>query len=271
MTSLRSVHPALADNAAMTLTALTRAVPDSMAACELTHRAREPIDVAVARAQHAAYEDALRARGCRVERMEPLPDAPDSVFVEDTAVVLDELAIVTRPGAESRRIEVDSAAEALARYRTIARITEPATIDGGDVLRVGRRLFVGISTRTHESAVEQLRELVRPYGYEVVAVKVRGVLHLKSAVTRVGPAQLLVNRAHVDTEPFAGYTLIDVDALEPGAPNALMVGDTVLFPAAFPRTRRRLEDAGLRVTTVDASELAKAEGALTCCSLLLEG
>lgn len=255
----------------MTLIALTRAVADSMAECELTHLVRDPIDIAVARAQHAAYEDALRALGCRVERMQPLPEAPDSVFVEDTAVVLGELAIVTRPGAESRRIEVDSAAEALARYRKIVRITEPATIDGGDVLRIGRRLFVGISTRTNAAAAEQLRGFARPYGYEVVPVKLGGVLHLKSAVTQVGPSQLLVNRALIDTEPFDGYRLIDVDAEEPGAANALLVGDTVLFPAAFRRTRKRLEEAGLRVTTVEASELAKAEGALTCCSLLLEG
>ena len=253
----------------MPIIALTRAVPDTMAHCELTHLDREPIDIALAREQHGAYEDALRTLGWRVERMEPLPDAPDSVFVEDTAVVLDELAIVTRPGAESRRIEVESAAKALFRHREIATVIAPATIDGGDVLRVGRRIFVGLSTRTNAPAIEQLRAFAEPLGYEVIAVTVAGVLHLKSAITQVGPSHLLVNRALIDTEPFAGFTLIDVDPQEPRAANALLVGDAILFPSAFPRTRQRLEAAGFRVIPLDASELAKAEGALTCCSLLV--
>lgn len=250
--------------------ALTRALPASMDRCELTHLPRNFIDIAVARAQHAAYEHALRQLGCRVQRLEPLPDLPDSVFVEDAAIVLDELAIATRPGAESRRAEVASVADALSGYRKVVRITEPATIDGGDVLRVGSRLFVGVSTRTNRAAADQLRVFVEPYGYDVVTVNVGGVLHLKSAITQVGQMQLLVNRAWIDTAAFDGYELIDVDREEPGAANALLVGDTVLFPATFARTQRRLEEAGLRVVTVDASELAKAEGALTCCSLLLQ-
>ncbi|HUP64595.1 MAG TPA: arginine deiminase-related protein [Thermoanaerobaculia bacterium] len=254
----------------MPVVALTRAVPDTMAHCELTHLDREPIDIALARAQHSAYEEALRSLGCRVERMEPLPDAPDSVFVEDMAVVLDELAIITRPGAEPRRVEVESVAKALFRYREIATITAPATIDGGDVLRVGRRIFVGLSSRTNDAATEQLRAFVEPLGYEVIAVAVRGVLHLKSAVTQVGPSHLLGSRALIDTRQFAGSTFIDVDPQEPGAANAVLVGDAILFPSAFPRTRERLDAAGLRVITLDASELAKAEGALTCCSLLVD-
>ncbi|MFZ2492460.1 MAG: arginine deiminase-related protein [Thermoanaerobaculia bacterium] len=253
----------------MKLTALTRAVPDSMATCELTHAAREPIDIALARAQHAAYEEALRDLGCTVERIAPLPALPDSVFVEDTAIVLDELAIVTRPGAESRRAEVDSMADALATRRSVVRIIAPGTIDGGDVMVVGRRMFVGISSRTNAAALDQLRGFVEPHGYEVIGVGVRGVLHLKSAVTQVGPDLLLVNRDLLDSAAFAGFTLIDVDPDEPHATNALLIGDAVLFPSAFERTRRRLADAGVRVVTVDASEVAKAEGALTCCSVLV--
>lgn len=254
----------------MPLIALTRAVPDSMDRCELTHLARAPIDIDVARRQHAAYEDALRRLGCRVERIEPLPNLPDSVFVEDAAIVLEELAIATRPGASSRRAEVESVANSVARYRKVVMITEPATIDGGDVLRVGKRIFVGVSSRTNPAAVEQLRRVLQPYGYDVVEVNVRGVLHLKSAVTQVGPSQLLANRKWIDEAPFTCCSFIDVDGAEPGAANALLVGSTALFPAAFPRTRRRLEDAGISVLTIDASELAKAEGALTCCSILVD-
>lgn len=254
----------------MSLVALTRAVPPSINDCQLTHLVREAIDIDVARAQHAAYEDVLRRLGCRVERIEALPEMPDSVFVEDTAIVVDELAIVTRPGAPSRRGEVASMAKALARYRDdVVAVTGPAMIDGGDVLRVGRCIFVGRSSRTNDAAIGQLGALVRPHGYEVFAVDVRGALHLKSAVTQVGVSQLLINRSWIDEAAFREYTLIDVDADEPGAANALLVGDTVVFPEAFPRTRSRLERAGIRVVTVDAGELAKAEGALTCCSVLV--
>ena len=253
----------------MTTVALTRAVPDSMKECELTHLSRVAIDLDRARAQHAAYEDALRRLGCVVERLEPLPHMPDSVFVEDTAIVLGEVAIATRPGAASRRAEVASMETSLARYRRVVRIEEPGTIDGGDVLHVDRRVFVGISTRTNAAAVSQVRKLLEPHGYEVVPVSVRGVLHLKSAITHVGGTQFLVNRDLIDPAPFAGYDLIDVDPAEPDAANALLVHDAVLFPAAFPRTQRRLQSAGKNVITLDASELAKAEGALTCCSVIV--
>ena len=253
----------------MKMVALTRAVPDSIQHCQLTHIAPVPIDIETARSQHAAYEDALRHLGCVVERVDPLPAMPDSVFVEDTAVVLDEMAVVTRPGAATRRGEVESMARALARYRTIVWIEEPATIDGGDVLRIGRRVFVGISTRTNVAAVSQLRALAGPHGYEVIPVTVGGVLHLKSAVTHAGGNHLLINPARIDTRPFRGFSFIEVDPSEPDAANTLLAGDTLLFPAAFPRTRARLESAGLRVVTLDCSELAKAEGALTCCSVLI--
>ena len=241
-----------------------------MERCELTHRERVCIDVDVARAQHAAYEDALRGLGCVIERLPSLPDLPDSVFVEDTAVVLPELAIATRPGARSRRGEVPSTAAALAAHRNVIAIVEPGTIDGGDVLHVERQVFIGISSRTNDAAIAQVRSLVEPYGYTVVAVPVGGALHLKSAVTYLGGGRLLVNRSLIDVAAFQGLSWIDVDPAEPDAANALLVDHTVLFPIAFPRTRERLEKAGVRVVTVDASELAKAEGALTCCSILVE-
>jgi dimethylargininase len=253
----------------MDLIALTRAVPPSMADCELTHLDREPIDIAEATKQHAAYEAALRSLGCRVERLEPTPSMPDSVFVEDTAVVLDELAIITRPGAESRRGETPSVVAALQRYRTLLTITEPGTIDGGDVLRVGRRIFIGISTRTSEAAVAQFTQFVAPYGYSVTPVEVRGVLHLKSAVTQLGTNARVFNQARVDGAAFEAYDLVDVDSAEPDAANALLIGERVVFPSNFPRTLARITARGFDVTTVDASELAKAEGALTCCSLIV--
>jgi dimethylargininase len=191
------------------------------------------------------------------------------VFVEDIAIVFDELAIVTRPGAESRRRETSAVAAALAAYRPLHTIEPPATVDGGDVLVVGRRVFVGRSSRTNEAAVVQIRQILQPYGYTVRDTVVHGCLHLKSAVTALADDVLLVNRAWIDAAAFEGFTLVDVEPAEPAAANALRLDDRIIFPAAFPRTAERLTQRGLRLTIVDAAELAKAEGALTCCSLIV--
>jgi dimethylargininase len=250
--------------------AITREVSPAIAACELTHLEREPIDLALAREQHRRYEEALAALGCEVRRLATDPALPDSVFVEDVAVVLDEMAIVTRPGAESRRPERPSVAAALAPYRPVVRIEAPGTMDGGDLLRSGRTLFVGRSGRTNDAGIEQLRAVAEPIGYTVTAVNVRGCLHLKSAVTEVGDDAVLIHREWVDADAFAGLDRIDVDPAEPHAANALRVGRTVVHPSAFPMTRKRLEDRGIVVETLDLSELAKAEGGVTCCSLIFE-
>lgn len=249
--------------------ALVRTVPPSIARAELTHVSRQPIDVVRAGQQHRQYRDALERLGCTVRELPPEPDLPDSVFVEDTAVVLDELAVITRPGAESRRPETASVAEALRAYRELGFIEAPGTLDGGDVLCIGPRIFVGETARSNAEGIGQLRACVAPYGYEVEAVTVSGCLHLKSAVTRVAASTVLLNPGWVDPEVFAAYERIEVDPGEPFAANALCLDGRVLLPAAFPRTRRRLEERGIEVTTVDADELAKAEGGLTCCSLVV--
>lgn len=249
--------------------ALVRTVPPSIARAELTHVSRRPIDVARAGQQHRQYRDALERLGCTVRELPPEPDLPDSVFVEDTAVVLDELAVITRPGAESRRPETASVAEALRAYRELGFIEAPGTLDGGDVLCIGPRIFVGETARSNAEGLRQLRVCVAPYGYEVEAVTVSGCLHLKSAVARVAASTVLLNPGWVDPEVFAACERIEVDPGEPFAANALSLDGRVLLPAAFPRTRRRLEERGIEVTTVDADELAKAEGGLTCCSLVI--
>ena len=249
--------------------AITRKVSPAIARCELTHLAREPIDLALAERQHAAYEASLRALGCRVASLPAEPDFPDSVFVEDAAVVVDELAVITRPGAPSRRGETESVAAALAPHRPVVAIEPPATLDGGDVLRLGRRVLVGRSSRSNAEGVAQLRALLAPHGYTVEGIAVSGCLHLKSAVTEVAPGAVLLNPAWVDPAIFAGTRLIEVDPGEPFAANALLVGGTAIYPSAFPRTAARLERVGVRLARVDVSELAKAEGAVTCCSLII--
>lgn len=252
--------------------ALTRPVSPSLASCELTWLPRREIDAARAAEQHRRYEELLAELGCRVERLPATPELPDAVFVEDTAVVLDELAMLARPGAPARRPEIDSVAEALARHapqRPIARLEAPATLDGGDVLALGRTLYVGDSTRTNAQAAARLAELAGPHGYAVEVVPVERCLHLKSAASAVAGDTVLLNPDWLDAEAFAGFRLLHVDPREPAAANALAVGETVILPAAFPRTREIVERAGLEVRSVDLSELAKAEGGVTCCSILL--
>jgi dimethylargininase len=250
--------------------ALTRSVAPSIEACELTHLERQPIDVARARAQHALYEQALVDLGCRVIRLPDAPALPDSVFVEDTVVVVDELAVLARPGAASRRPEVDTMRAALAPYRPLAAIEAPGILDGGDVLRVGRRLYVGRGPRTNDEGIGQLRRLLAPLRYSVEAVDFQGCLHLKTAVTAADAHTILLNPDWVAPSVFPGLAHIAVDPREPMAANVLRVGDTLLCASLYPRTLERLARTGLAVQAVEAGELAKAEGGLTCCSVLLE-
>jgi dimethylargininase len=252
------------------LTAITRAVSPAIARCELTFLERRPIDLAKAQEQHRRYEQVLEKLGARVISLPAEPDLPDSMFVEDTALVLDEVAVLLLPGTESRRGEVASMAKTLAPFRKLERIEPPATIEGGDILRIGERLFVGLSSRTNEAGVRRLAAVLAPYGYEVFPVCVTGCLHLKSAVTFIGRNTLLANRAWFDAAPFRGYEWIEVDSDEPHAANALAIGETVVFAASFPKTRARLEARGFRVEPLDISELQKAEAGLTCSSLLFE-
>ena len=250
------------------LIAITREVSPAIARCELTHVPRVPIDVATARAQHAEYERALVNGGCSVQRLSAGVDMADGVFVEDTAVVFDEIAIIARPGAESRRAETADVEEALKHHRLLGHIEAPGTLDGGDVLVVGRSVFVGSSSRTNAAGIEQLRRLVEYFGYSLQTVAVRGCLHLKAAVTAVTDETLLMNREWARADEFVGLDIVDVHPDEPRGANVARVNGRLLYAAAFPRTQERLERRGHGVTTVDLSEIAKAEGAVTCCSLI---
>src|SRR4051794_26235276 len=180
------------------LVAYTRAVSATLADCELTHLPREPLDVGRAMLEHHAYEKLLAQLGITVRHLMPTPELPDAVFVEDTAVVLDEIAVITRPGAPSRRPETASVAAVLATHRPLVFIEAPATLDGGDVLVAGRRVYVGLSTRTNSEAVAQLTGALLPHDYAVIPVEFTGCLHLKSAVTQVDAETLLLNPDWVD-------------------------------------------------------------------------
>src|SRR2546423_4465644 len=216
--------------------AFTRSVPPSIVNCELTHLNREPINFARAAEQHAIYESELSALGCVIQRLPDLSELPDSVFVEDTAVVLPEIAIIARPGGASRRPEVASVADALRPHRPLTSIEPPGTLDGGDVLVVGSTIYVGESTRTNAEGIQQLANLTSAYSYDVRPVKVSRCLHLKSAVTRVAEDVILLNSAWVDSSSFKGVHQIEVHPSEQFAANALWIGETVIYPRNYDQT-----------------------------------
>jgi dimethylargininase len=252
------------------LTAITREISPRFNECEITHIERTPIDLDVARAQHCEYVNVLKTLGCNVIELPAEADLPDSVFVEDTAFILSEVAVITRPGADSRKPETESIIRALSSYSKLIHVREPATVDGGDVLVLGKNIYIGLSSRSNQTAIDQLNGLLCEYGYTVTGVQMHDGLHLKSAITRVDDKTLLINKSWVDTHHFQNFDWIEVDASEPFAANCLPIGESIIFPTTFPRTRAKLEERGYRVITVNASELAKAEGAVTCCSLIIQ-
>jgi dimethylargininase len=256
--------------------AFTRQVSSSINRCELTFHTKEPIDVAKAIKQHEAYEACLRQLGIQVVSLAAEPDLPDAVFVEDAAVVVDELAVIPIMGASSRRPETESLSRALSAYRSLTFMQPPATLDGGDVMRIGRRIFVGASSRTNAEGIAQLRSALVPFDYEVIAVDVRGCLHLKSACSYVGRSSILVNRDWIDVSLLSQFELINVPLSEPAASNVLLIEsvieggneDVIIVPSAFPQTIAMLEARSQKVKAIDVSEFQKAEGGVTCKSIV---
>jgi dimethylargininase len=252
-------------------TAITRAPGPDIARCELTHLPRQPIDPDRALAQHRAYQTALRDEGIAVVELPADPAHSDGVFVEDVAVVLYEVAVLTAPAPPSRRGETAAVEAALAHYRPLARLPADAFLEGGDVLRLGRTLYVGLSGRTNAAGVRAWSEVVRPLGYSVVPVRVTGCLHLKSAACALGERTVLLNREWVDAEPFAGHRLVDVPPSEPFGANVLRLPGGVLVSSTLPEAADLVRRLGHRVFTVDVSELHKAESGVTCMSLVFPG
>jgi dimethylargininase len=252
------------------LVAITRSPGPELARCELTHLERQPIDAGRALAQHRAYQDALRRAGIEVIGLPSDPDHPDGVFVEDTAVVLDELAVITSPAPPSRREEWPAIEAALRPFRRIVRCPPGAYLEGGDVLRVGHTLYVGQGGRTGEAGLRALDAIVRPLAYAVVPVRLVGCLHLKSACCALDGETLLVNRAWLDAADLSGLRLVDVPAREPRGANVLSLPGVTLVSAACPRTADLVQALGRPVVALDVSELHKAEAGLTCMSLVFD-
>ncbi len=251
--------------------ALVREPSDALVHCELTHLERVAIQLTLARTQHERYVEALNRLGLSIEWLPPLPQHPDAVFVEDMAVILPEVAVITRSGAESRRGEAASVAEALRAHRPLRSVTAPGCLDGGDVLRIGRILFVGCSGRTNPEGFAALEHAVSEFGYRVQKVNVGDCLHLKSACSFIPPDIAVVNPSHVTRETFAGLRVIAVDPREPTAANILTVGGVTLVHAGCPFTEEKLRKVGVKTQSIDVSEMQKAEAGLTCMSLIVDG
>ena len=250
--------------------AIVRRTSAALAECALTFLERQKIDVARAERQHAAYVAALRNLGVEVMVLPPEVELPDAVFVEDTALVLDECAVIMRPGIDSRQGETTAIVQALSDVRPLVTISGPGTAEGGDILRIGRTIFVGRTPRTNDEGIRQLTAAVEPHGYEVVPVTPHGCLHLKSAVTYAGMETVVVNPEWVDVDLLSRWQCVPVAPEEPYAANVLVVGATVHTAASAPTTRRKLDALGFDTRELDTSEFEKAEAALTCLSLLFD-
>jgi dimethylargininase len=248
--------------------AITRAVGTALGDCALTFLDRAPINLTRAEEQHAAYNESLRRAGAVVEVLPADPTLPDSVFVEDTAVVFDEAAVVTRPGTPLREREVPAIEAALSAYRELLRIVPPATLEGGDVLRLGRHFYVGISSRTNDEGFSQLASIVGGFGYRATPIDVKGCLHLKTAVTALDEESLLVNPSWIDAAALPRVRKLVVPPDEPFGANTLVVNGAVHLSARWKRTKELVEKSGFSVRSLDVSEFEKAEAGLTCLSLI---
>ena len=260
----------MTERAARGAVAITHAPSPRMNDAVRTFIGVEAIDLELARRQHEGYRRMLERAGARVVGLDTNAEHADACFVEDVGLVLDEVAIVTSMGAASRRDEPRGVEAELGRHRAeLARIEAPATLEGGDVLRVGRTLLVGATGRTNAAGIEALREITRRYGYEVRAVRVDGCLHLKTACTALPDGTLLLNAKWIDVRDLDGFARLDVPEAEPDAANVALLGDRVLMGASHPRTLELVTRRGFTVDATDLSEFAKAEGCVTCLSILV--
>ena len=250
----------------------TRAVSPRIAECQLTHLERVPIAADRAAAQHRAYEHALAAAGLEIVRLPELADDPDAVFVEDTALLLDGHAVITRPGAATRIGETASTAEGLSPHFALHRIEE-GFLDGGDVMRIGQTLYVGLSSRTDAKGIASLEEIASGLGYQVVQAVLRNCLHLKTGATfpghdSQGAPVLLFDPRSIDPSQFSDVVSVAVADGERAAANCVRAADSLILPAGNPRTADLLRARGFDVVEVDVSELQKAEAGVTCMSLI---
>jgi dimethylargininase len=252
------------------LRALTHKISSRIAECELTFVERAPIDYQKALRQHDDYEALLTRLGVLVRSLSENDQYPDACFVEDTAIVVDEVAVICSMGVSSRRGETSLIARELSSYRDLIHISLPATIEGGDVLRVGRQILAGQSKRTNSEGIRALTRILEPFGYKIIPVTTKGGLHFKSGCTAIDDETLFVNPDWVETDSLREFKPLATAADEPSSANVLRLGETVCVQSEFPRAIDLIRSVVERVETVDMSELRKAEAGLTCSSIIFE-
>lgn len=250
--------------------ALTHKISPNFQQCEVTHIGRSPIDYELAVKQHQKYCDVLHSAGLEVKELSVSLNYPDSTFIEDAAVVVDEIAILASMGVKSRRGEAINIEPELVKYRPLKHIKFPATLEGGDVLQMNKQIFVGLSSRTNQGGFESIGEILSPLGYQVIQIAVKDCLHLKSACTMIDYDTLLVNSNWLDMKPISHFRKINIAKDEPCAANCLSLNDTVYLPKGFPRTSEILAQHGYTIETIEISELQKGEGGLTCSSIIFK-
>jgi dimethylargininase len=249
------------------LTVVTHVPSPALQECELTFVKSELINIAKTTLEHDNYCRMLEQCGARVVRLEDNILLPDSVFVEDPVIVFDEVAVLTSMGVESRRLELATLEKYFRQYRKVKQITLPARIEGGDVLKIGRRIYGGESARTNAAGIHELGKIIEPFGYEVVPVKVSGCLHLKTGCTALDANTILINSAWVDILPFSEFKIVETPQGEPFGANVLPINDTICMNDAFPETKERVVSLGYNVVSTDITEFVKAEAGLTCMSV----
>lgn len=250
--------------------ALTHKISPNFQQCEVSHIDRSPIDFELTVKQHRNYCNVLHSAGLEVKELSVSLNYPDSTFIEDTAVVVDEIAILACMGVKSRRGEVINIEPELAKYRSLKHIQFPATLEGGDVLQMNRQIFVGLSSRTNQAGFESIREILSPLGYQVIQIAIKDCLHLKSACTKIDADTLLVNPDWLDMKPISHFRKINIAKDESYAANCLSLNDTVYLPKEFPKTSEIIAQHGYTIETINISELQKAEGGLTCSSIIFK-
>lgn len=252
------------------LTAITHKPSPHLNDCELTFLSAQEIDFQKAQIQHENYCQMLSKLGADVITLEENLDLPDCAFVEDTAVVLDEVAIITSMGVSSRRRETEAVEKKLAEFRPVKRIELPAQIEGGDVLAIDKNIFVGNSSRTNAEGINDFREIVNPLGYKVFAVDVLSSLHLTTACTALDDETILINPEWIKAEVFKGFRKINLPQSEPFTANILRINNTICIHSEFTETAENLEKLGYKIESINISEFLKAEAGLTCLSLVFE-
>ncbi len=250
------------------LIAITHKPSPHLNNCELTHLQPQKIDINKASSQHKKYCQTLTDLGVKVITLDENLSMPDCAFIEDTAIVLDEIAVITPMGITSRQGETELVEKELAKFRPIAKIKSPAKIEGGDILKIGKKLYVGLSTRTNLKGINALEKIAKPFGYEIFPVKIYNSLHLKTACTALDNETILVNSEWIDTDCLGNFKKIRISKEEPFAANILRVENKICVHSEFNKTNKILEDSGYEMVRADISEFLKAEAGLTCLSLI---